>query len=312
MSNLRPPIVHLTTDQSYKKNRQYIELQNSQNLQALLFDSKLHRSFSRFSAESQTNLNNPTSNTKKCDPCFGILPILHPFGPFKVIWDSIVILVLLITIIAIPYVIAFNIESNINELYGKISLTLDIILLIDIIISFRTAYFDKIDHLRLITAPINIITNYIKSWFIIDFLTSFPFEFVININDNENILFKSLRIFRFVRLIRLLRLVKIIKLLDGFVSQFIVRELLYVIKFIRIIFKMLVFAHVIACLWYYVGRTTSNSWIYYLQEMDANEFRELDDFTKYTYSMYWAVITLFTTGNIYIYHVFIFHVKKKK
>ena len=243
--------------------------------------------------------NDLTNKYTKKYSCYCI-PILHPFGPFKLCWDSFIMLLLVMTIIQIPFVFAFSIDSTLNTFYGEISFSVDCILLIDILISFRTAYFDKIDQLRLIASPKLIAKTYVKSWFIIDLLTSFPFEFVLplftkNGSNINNAIIRPLRIFRIVRIIKILRLIKILKFLDGVVSQFIVREITIVLRFLRIIFKMLIFAHVIGCLWYYIGVNTKHyqegSWI-----SEIDNFEKFTDFEKYSYSLYWAVVTLFTLG----------------
>eukprot|EP01084_Bolivina_argentea_P044587 82033_1 len=125
--------------------------------------------YSTFSA-STIDLRGPHSNQVKCC-CFvcrlssGF--ILHPVGPFRCIWDLFVMLLLLYTSIEIPYTMAFG-HSDTTKYIG---LCIDIFLLIDIILNFCTAYFDKYDNLRLITNRKYICKRYFRTCFFIDFLT---------------------------------------------------------------------------------------------------------------------------------------------
>lgn len=227
------------------------------------------------------------------------IPILHPFGPFRCFWDFFVMLMLIYTCIEVPVTLAFNVNLDFNHYSGIIAFCIDILLLIDVIITFRTAYFDKWDRLRLIIDECEIAKRYIMGWFFIDIITSIPFEFMLPKNNYVKFV-KVFRIFRFVRIVKILRLFKMIKYFDGFMSQFVIRELLVALKFLKILALMVLFAHLSACGWFFVGYTTMNddtgSWVSVIINDDRSYIDELPTFTKYSYSWYWAVVTLFTTG----------------
>ena len=91
-----------------------------------------------------------------------------------------------------------------------------------------------------------------------------------------------------------------IKYFDGFMSQFVIRELLIILKFVKILALMLLFAHLSGCAWFFVGYSTmdsdSGSWVTQNISEDKDIVDALSTFTKYSYSWYWAVVTLFTTG----------------
>eukprot|EP01084_Bolivina_argentea_P022792 42392_1 len=138
---------------------------------------------------------------------FSKLPMLSPFGPFRASWDVLVMFMLIYTSLEVPFTLGFGIELQLTGKYykfGFIALFIDICLLTDIVLNFRTAFFDKYDDLRLITNPTKIAKKYIKAWFVLDLFTSFPFEFIlpdsINYQSNNDqqfaTYFKVLRIFR--------------------------------------------------------------------------------------------------------------------
>ena len=115
-----------------------------------------------------------------------ILPIFHPFGQFKMIWDPILIIVLIISAVEIPFTLVFEIQLTLHNFTGIMAFAIDIFLCIDILINFRTAYFDEFDPLQLITSPKYIAKKYLKTRFLFDFITSFPFEFIFNRSTTPN------------------------------------------------------------------------------------------------------------------------------
>eukprot|EP01084_Bolivina_argentea_P132951 234615_1 len=213
--------------------------------------------------------------------------ILHPVGPFRSLWDMFVMLILVYTSIEIPYIIAFG-HSNITFIVG---LVVDGFLFIDIILNMHTAYFDKYDRLRLVTNKKSICLQYFKTWFTIDFITCIPFE-LLPADGPGYIYLKVFRLFRLFRILKILRFIKMFRIFDSFMKQFVIREVLLALRLFKILCGMLLCAHFAACLWWYVGSKTENSWI------DENDLRDdnIDNFTKYSFSWYWAVVTLFTTG----------------
>eukprot|EP01083_Nonionella_stella_P083707 231517_1 len=234
--------------------------------------------------------------------CCRNIPIIHPFGPFRFIWDSLVIIALLYTSIEVPYSLSFGVKLSLSDTAGRIALFIDIFLLFDIVLNFRTGYIDKYDHLHIITSPVMIAKKYLSSWFWLDLISSLPFEFVIPLLIHEedtrfSEFVKVLRIFRLLRGLKMLRVLRVFKLFKGFGGYVFVREAAMTLKCVRCLAAMLITAHYLACFWYLVGWQTAKngkrSWIEIIEE---NHGDDATNFTKYSYSWYWAIVTLFTTG----------------
>ena len=86
---------------------------------------------------------------------------------------------------------------------------------------------------------------------------------------------------------------------DGFISRFVVREFLIFLKFLKVFCFMLICTHLAACVWFFVGYSTmgdrTNSWLTTMwpqTEGKQSLIDEIDIFEKYTYSWYWAVVTV--------------------
>eukprot|EP01084_Bolivina_argentea_P115154 204836_1 len=177
--------------------------------------------------------------------------VLHPVGPFKCIWDMFVMILLIYTSIEIPYTMAFG-QISIVQYIG---LFVDGFLFIDIILNFHTAYFDKYDSLRLVTNKRHICKKYFCGWFWIDFLTCIPFDIMFEDTTEHQIDAKSkaftyiklFRIFRLLRIIKILRFIKMLRIFDAFMKQFIFREVIVLMRIVKIIFGMLLFSHSAAC-----------------------------------------------------------------
>ena len=238
---------------------------------------------------------------KKCS-----CPIFLPYGRFIFWWDVFLTTLLLFSIVEIPYHLAFNIESSPADPIAIIGFFIDLCLTVDIIINFRTAFIDRYDRLRVIVHPKLIAKRYLSTWFIIDFLASTPFTYVIFIiSSNGETAANSLKYLSILRILKLVRIIKVLKTFHHFretsfhLPRMDGRRTRTALKLFRIICVMVVTAHYFACFWYGIGnwvqQTMPNeaSWIDIIHD---NGHGDSDDFTKYSYAFYWAIVTLFTTG----------------
>eukprot|EP01083_Nonionella_stella_P131742 400458_1 len=233
----------------------------------------------------------PLNTKAKC-------PLLNPYGWFRIIWNALIMSMLLYSLIDVPYTLAFDIHY-----LGWHELVIDIIFLTDIVLTFRTATFDEYDELKLETDPKIIAKNYVLSWFVIDLLSSIPFE-VLSWDEEYTTFFK------FLRTLKLLRLVRLIKLVNDEKKFTVKREILVATRLLTVIGFMLLYAHLMACLWYFVGcesnKKYGTSWISEIDAIQHNCYEDVSHglrhseltsaFERYTYAWYWSIVTLFTTG----------------
>lgn len=204
---------------------------------------------------------------------------------------------LIYTCIEIPFSLGFGVDVTLSDWIGVTSLVVDILLCIDIIINFRTAYFDKYDRLLLHSESNQIAMRYLKGWFGVDLITSFPFEFLVpDTWGDVPVYFKVFRVFKLIRLLKLLRFIRMLRILNNFMRTLISREMIVLFKLVRVMCLMILSAHFIASLFYYVGTTRvelgEESWL-----ISAGLTEEgTQTSTKYMSAFYWAVVTLYTTG----------------
>ena len=94
--------------------------------------------------------------------------------PFKMKFDILVIVLALCNVITIPLKVAFKPEflsSATSDIFDAI---IDFIFVLDIIISFRTTFFDSLGHE--VVNPRKIAWNYLKNQFWIDLAATIPFD----------------------------------------------------------------------------------------------------------------------------------------
>lgn len=96
--------------------------------------------------------------------------IIKPSCTWKLWWDTLCAVMILIICIAIPYRLSFYSDKD-NSLPTYI-IAFEVLLLIDMILTFFTAYFQD---LELVEDHWSIAKHYFSGWFIIDFLAIVPF-----------------------------------------------------------------------------------------------------------------------------------------
>eukprot|EP00111_Clytia_hemisphaerica_P021482 TCONS_00063203-protein len=191
--------------------------------------------------------------------------VIHPYSSLRYYWDLIIMLVLLFNMLVLPLNVAFFSESNTSFVTWIVVHTFsDIVFMLDIVFNFRTGYRkDEPGHfISFVLQPKKIAKNYFKSWFLIDLISSFPFDNIILLisggnTDSYGLGVKSaFRGFKFLRLVKLLSLLKLLRLsrVMRYVSKY---EDFYnltasVIRYIKLVCMMLMVAHWNGCLGFLV------------------------------------------------------------
>ena len=230
---------------------------------------------------------------------------LHPHSRKRVIWDVIVMFLLLYTCIEVPFTLAFNIKLDLSSNIGRFGLTVDIFLLIDVVLNFKTALFDRYDSLYLILDKKEIACHYIKGWFFIDLFTSIPFDYMFSNFSGSIHAFQLLRVFRILRVLKLLRVFRLLKTMHHVLNSIMTKNLLNFMRIMKLLFIMLICSHYISCLWFFVGMKGhidgKSNWLDTRKLLGSNVAKQ------YMASFYWSTVTLFTTGlfNIKTQYIFI-------
>jgi hypothetical protein len=102
--------------------------------------------------------------------------IFHPHAYYRRMWDGFAIMLIIYNAFFIPYNLAFITVSTGTPPFDR---AVDCFFGLDIILNFCTGYQQSATTGgAVIMVPTKIAKNYIKSWFVVDFVSTFPFDLI--------------------------------------------------------------------------------------------------------------------------------------
>ncbi|XP_069043094.1 potassium/sodium hyperpolarization-activated cyclic nucleotide-gated channel 1 isoform X3 [Lepisosteus oculatus] len=142
--------------------------------------------------------------------------IIHPYSDFRFYWDLIMLIMMVGNLIIIPVGITFFTEQTTTP-WLVFNVASDTIFLVDLVMNFRTGIVNE-ESSEIILDPKVIKMNYLKSWFVVDFLSSIPVDYIFLIVEKgfDSEVYKTaraLRIVRFTKILSLLRLLRLSRLI---------------------------------------------------------------------------------------------------
>ncbi|XP_073493386.1 potassium/sodium hyperpolarization-activated cyclic nucleotide-gated channel 3 isoform X1 [Phyllobates terribilis] len=144
--------------------------------------------------------------------------IIHPYSDFRFYWDLIMLLLMVANLIILPVGITFFKDQN-TPPWIVFNVLSDTFFLADLILNFRTGIVVE-DNTEIILEPHTIKMKYLKSWFLVDFISSIPVDYIFLIVDLETNVdtevyktARALRIVRFTKILSLLRLLRLSRLI---------------------------------------------------------------------------------------------------
>lgn len=134
--------------------------------------------------------------------------MLDPNGYPRVTWDMLTIVMLLYLAIVLPYRIGFDEDAPEGSGAYYFETSIDIFFALDIIVNFRTGVIS--DESREIVMDWKVVAiAYVKSWFVLDLLSTFPFGRIFSGAANT----RMIKLIKFSRLAKVLRVLKLSKVL---------------------------------------------------------------------------------------------------
>lgn len=184
--------------------------------------------------------------------------VFHPESLLSLVWDSMVMILLLYATIETPIRIAFLFDLTPGFTLFWIDFFVDLLFCLDILKRFMTGYYVDDFSSDIVMLPKRVAKRYLKTWFLLDFLSCVPMDVVISLpmssNSNEYAAHPTgfLTVFRFAKLLKLLRLFR-----DGRLAKVCEKKLgLYISPIVkqmgRLIFVILASCHLISCGWFYL------------------------------------------------------------
>ncbi|XP_072241333.1 potassium/sodium hyperpolarization-activated cyclic nucleotide-gated channel 3-like [Leuresthes tenuis] len=142
--------------------------------------------------------------------------IIHPYSDFRFYWDLTMLLLMVGNLIIIPVGITFFKDEH-TPPWIVFNVVSDTFFLMDLVLNFRTGIV-KEDNTEIILDPQQIKIKYLKSWFVVDFISSIPVDYIFLIVETriDSDFYKTaraLRIVRFTKILSLLRLLRLSRLI---------------------------------------------------------------------------------------------------
>lgn len=216
--------------------------------------------------------------------------VIPPTLDTKVKWDLLIGVVIVYSLIVIPVQVGFGVSSTGGLFWFEKAL--DAVFFLDMALSFRTGYNDDVTD-ALVVVPHKIYRNYFKTWFIIDFFSTVPFDDILSaFLSTPNGSLRSIKLLRVTRLLRLLRLARFAKL-RKFIAK--VEDSLGIspvaLELGKMIIEVIFISHLTACFYWYVCTIMSEHTWY-----DLLDLRHAELESQYLTTLYWTITTLATVG----------------
>ena len=245
-------------------------------------------------------VNSTTETVLKDHPLF----LIKTDSIIHLSWDILMLFTLIYLAISIPFYIGFYIAITGALVY--IEFAVQVILLLDIFVTVNSSYFVKG---FLIVSRKKILCNYMKGWFWLDILSSFPYNWLLQSpfqNETFNYstdFFKFSQILSLVKILRLLRLIKLIKVikarkfLASIEDSLVNHKIAIAFIITKLIIFMMIVAHWAACVWHLSAVETNNTEaITWKKLIEQSAGEPLDTGMLYVNALYWAFTTMATVG----------------
>lgn len=232
------------------------------------------------------------------------IPIFRPYESWRMIWDILLILLILYTAFSVPFRLSWDIRDSIAIIV--IDRTIDFAFLADIMINFNTAFERGTE---LVLDRRQIIPHYFKGWFLLDFVSSFPFDWVLS-SLEENGQYSSAdsdwtqlaRLIRLFKLSKLFRLARLQRILRRVQLKLGIRN--SIAKIFRFSGGAILCLHWMSCAFYFtstfslspeIGKQGEfDTWV--KRSDDNDELSQDSQLQTYIAAMYWSMSTMTSIG----------------
>lgn len=251
---------------------------------------KLLRNYSTLDNSSTVSVrNNSSRNRGRRDHCYGF--IIHPDNWWYILWTQFILIWAVYSSFFTP--LEFGFFRGLPENLFLLDIAGQIAFLIDIVVLFFVAYRDSHSYCMIYDRKL-IAIRYLKSRFLVDLLGCFPWDAIYKASGRK----EPVRYILWIRLSRALRVTELFERLEKDI------RLNYLFtRIIKLFVVELYCTHTAACFFYYLATTLppweeGYTWIGSLKMGDYNyaHFRDIDLWTRYITSLYFAVVTMATVG----------------
>ncbi|KAB2091674.1 hypothetical protein ES319_A03G208200v1 [Gossypium barbadense] len=214
--------------------------------------------------------------------------VITPMDSTYRCWETFMVMLVFYSSWVYPFEVAFLSSSAPRKLYMADNIV-DLFFAIDIVLTFFVAYIDTRTQL-LVRDSKKIAIRYLSTWFLIDVISTIPFEalgYLFTGNSRVGISYSLLGLLRFCRLRRVKQLFTRLEK-D-------IRFSYFWIRCARLLAVTLLAVHCAGCLYYLLADRYPQQGRTWLGSVHPN-FRETSLWIRYISAMYWSITTMTTVG----------------
>ncbi|TYG81029.1 hypothetical protein ES288_D02G264600v1 [Gossypium darwinii] len=214
--------------------------------------------------------------------------VINPMDSTYRCWETFMVMLVFYSSWVYPFEVAFLSSSAPRKLYMADNIV-DLFFAIDIVLTFFVAYIDTRTQL-LVRESKKIAIRYLSTWFLIDVISTIPFEalgYLFTGNSRVGISYSLLGLLRFCRLRRVKQLFTRLEK-D-------IRFSYFWIRCARLLAVTLLAIHCAGCLYYLLADRYPQQGRTWLGSVHPN-FRETSLWIRYISAMYWSITTMTTVG----------------
>ena len=220
--------------------------------------------------------------------------IIHPNDPTKMKWDVLIGALIVASVLVIPVRVGFDLPRT--GTWDALDYCIDCLFLLDIFASFRTATLDENGAYN--TVPATICREYLRGWFLVDFLTTVPVDKIYEAFKGGGQSLRSLKLVRAMRLFRLFKMVRVLRMGDAEAIDDLAEQVGPVpFRVGKLMLTLLFIGHLFGCFWSFTSIQTAAPEEFETRTWwGADGLREEELFARYIASLYWAFTTITTVG----------------
>mmetsp|Transcript_43097 Transcript_43097/g.111690 ORF Transcript_43097/g.111690 Transcript_43097/m.111690 type:complete len:672 (-) Transcript_43097:1088-3103(-) len=237
--------------------------------------------------------------------------MLHPRRKPRIVWDSIVVVLLMYNVVVVPIRLATLEDPGIGVIV--VETCMDFFFIADIVLNFRTAA--QMSDGQIEWNAKAVARAYLTTWFFTDLIGSVPIDVFlvdtgVDIPGGLNKILRLPRVFKLLKLLKLIRLVRLARLVRYFGK---IRSMIRInpgtVRMLRFLFFVIILVHFSTCLLIFVasknGQDGTNvllyekTWMTETSLTTENGTQLIVDSTiwvQYLTGLYWVVTTMTTLG----------------
>lgn len=220
---------------------------------------KMHYDILKSSRKDADRISKESLYAIKTNTVFPIKSCFLPGSLFRITWDIVIIISVIVYSFTLPYSIITI--DDLSKFITSINIIIDLLFIADIYVSFNQGFYEK---RCLMMDKRKIMMKYMKSWFIWDFLGSFPVSIITQVYLGKGLnnldfiggsdRFRNSRLIKFLHILKYLNVFRLSKLLynynmvgHSFTKKVIISmyrmNVIIIILFVKYFIMILLFSH---------------------------------------------------------------------